>query len=74
MQYRRKRNPEEVGGVGKGDPFNFWIDCEESPDECAEDEEDVDRGEKVVFEAELKISKGEIENEVEDKGHSDHCG
>ena len=49
----------------------MWIDGDEGPDEGAEDEEDVDWGEEVVFEAELKIGKRKIKDEVQGEWQSD---
>ena len=48
------------------------IDGEKRPNEGNEYEKYIDRGEQVIFEFKLKIGKGEIENEIEDKGHGDH--
>ena len=43
----------------------MWIYRDKCPDERCEDEDDIDSCEKVVFEAKLKIGKGEVENEVQ---------
>ncbi len=47
-------------------------DSGEGPDERAQDEQDVDRGQEVVLEAELKIGKREIEDEVQNKRQGYH--
>ncbi len=46
-------------------------DCVECPDECANDKQDVERGEDIIFETELDWCESEVENEIEGKrqGH-----
>ena len=51
--------------VRKGDPFDAGVDCEECPDEGGEDEEDVNRRQKIILQAKLKRGEGEVENQVE---------
>jgi len=50
-----------------------WINSNESPDERDENQEYVDRCEKIVLEAKLKIGKRKIENEVDHKWQCDYC-
>lgn len=69
-------DPEEVRDVGEDDPGNEGINGAECPLEREEDEEDVCRGEEIIFKFELKIGEGEIENEIEGEWDGDrdrHC-
>ena len=65
LEHGRKGHPEEVREVRKGDPFDAGVDCEERPDEGGEDEENINRRQKIILQAKLKRGEGEVENQVE---------
>jgi len=73
LQHGRDTDPCEIRDVGEGYPFDMRIYGNQCPNECGEDEKDIDGRKQVVFEAKLKIGEREIENEVEGKRQSNHC-
>lgn len=72
MKNSGKTNPEEIRDVGERDPLYARIDGDHRPDERAEYEQDIDRGEDVVLKTELEPSEGEVEDEIESERQSDH--
>ncbi len=71
LENGREGDPEEIRYVGERDPFEVRIHGDERPDERAEDEEDVYRGEGVIFQPKLQIRIGEVEDEVEGERQGD---
>ncbi len=51
--------------VRNGDPFNAGVDREERPDEGGEDEENINRRQKIILQAKLKRDKCKVENQIE---------
>jgi hypothetical protein len=72
LENGREADPEEIRNVDEGNPTNSWIYSNHRPNESDQHEEDVDRGEVVVLQTELKISEGEVKNEIQDERQSDH--
>jgi len=65
LKHGCERDPEEIRGVYIHDPAQARRavpHCREYPDERAEDEEDIDRREKIILQAELERGEGEIKN------------
>ena len=68
MEHGCKGNPEEVRKVGESDPFDAGVDCEERPDEGGEDEENINRRQKIILQAKLKRGECKVENQIEREG------
>lgn len=54
-----------------GDPARVRVDGEHCPHERAENEQDVDGGEEIVFEPELQRREREVEKQIEDEWQRD---
>jgi len=70
----RKQAPQEIRYVGVDDPVEVRRSvprCVECPDKRADDEEDIERCQKVVLEAKLKRGKREVKYKIEGKRKCD---
>lgn len=54
LEHGREGDPKKIRDVYERDPAHMWANGEHRPDECAEHEQDVERGEEVVLQGELK--------------------
>lgn len=72
LQDGRKQHPEKIWNVRIGDPFDVRVNGVKRPDKRCKNKEDIDSGQKIIFESELKRGESEIKNEVEDEWHGDH--
>ena len=55
-----KRDPEQIGYVDQGNPGNLLINYPHGPNESDQDEQNIDCGQKIVLQSELKRSKSKI--------------
>lgn len=65
LQDRCKGDPEKIRNVCIHNPSEMWPDAKERPDEREENEENVERGEEIIFEPKLYRCKRGIKNEIE---------
>jgi len=72
LEYGCEGDPEKVGNLCEGDPSYVWENGDHRPDECPEDEENIDRGENIALESELQRGKDEVKDEVERKRERHH--
>lgn len=68
LEHSREGDPSEIWDIGISNPFDMWIYGNEGPDERAEHEENIDRGEEIILETELERGESEVEDEVEREG------
>jgi len=72
LQNCGKRNPKQVGDLDVGNPLEIRPNGDHSPNESAEDKENVEAGEIIVAKAKLEGCEGKIKKKVENKWKCDY--
>jgi hypothetical protein len=67
LQNCRENHPQEIWNVRERNPAGVGVYRHHRPDERREDEQNINRGEQIVFETELERGEREIENEIQNK-------
>jgi len=72
LQNRCKNYPEKIWDLDIGYPAGMRKDGQHRPDKRGQNQENIQRGQIIIFEPELNRSKRKIENEIEDERQDDY--
>lgn len=65
LQHHRKRHPEEIRKLDKGDPSGAFPRRSHHPQDRAKDDQNIEKRKDIVAQAELDRRKEKICNEVD---------